>query len=125
MRQCAHSQSKKVVSVGSTGRGAVRVALLDQLGPGVVMDGFEQPVTDPAGDVVSLDEALVDQGVNQVENLELLDLSARAHRLGGGKVEAAREHREAGDRGLLGGRQQVIGPVHQRSQRLLARQGGT
>ena len=47
--------------------------------------------------------------------------AAGADRLGRRQVEAPGEHRQAGEQGLLGRRQQVVAPVQRGPQRLLAR----
>ncbi len=99
-------------------------APLLQLGRRVVAHGLQQPVAIRTGRIVRLDQAFVHQRIEEFEHLEFIHVVARADRLGGGHVEAAYEDRKTGQHRLLGRRQQVIRPVDQRLECVLAGHGG-
>jgi hypothetical protein len=86
---------------------------------------LEHSIARVALGAVSYDEGLVHEQRQLVENLVRFEWLARTHRLRGVEVEAARENRQAGEQHALWLREQVVTPLHGRSQRLLPWHRGT
>ncbi len=70
-----------------------------------------------------LHERLRDQALQVVEHLPVVEPVAGRHRLRRRQVEAAREHRQAAEHGLLRVVEQRVAPLQRGTQRLLARRG--
>jgi hypothetical protein len=85
-------------------------------------DALEQGVA--GGGVGALsggDHRLVDEGGEQVEHVELVEVVAGADAFGGFEREAAGEHAEAPEEGAFGVVEEVVAPLDRAEQRLLSR----
>ena len=92
-----------------------------QLLGGVLADRLEHAETPDADALLHHDERVFDQRGQQVEHVVGLDLVAiGAHRLGSCQIEATGKHRQPLQHGALRRAEQVVRPVDQAAQRLLA-----
>ena len=94
---------------------------LDQPFPAVVDQRLQQPVARAVGPADDRDQRFVDETADQVDDVADRHVVAGAHPLGGGQIEPAGEHRQPPEHPLLVGEQQVVTPVDDTAQRLLAR----
>ena len=104
-------------------RGGLLAGLDEPLG-GEQPDGLQQPVPQGRRGGLGHHQALVHQRPEQAGDIQHVQVSGPAHRLGGIQAEAAGEHRQARQQQLLGAGQQRIRPVDGGPQRLLAFQRG-
>ena len=97
--------------------------------PGVATDEFavrvlaqrvKHPVPGRCVLCTAQHQRLVHQRTQQVEDVQAVERRVGAHALGRSQVEAANEHAQALEQQLLGLRQQVVRPIDQRTQGLLA-----
>ena len=88
----------------------------------VLAHRLQQPVALAPG--VHHDERLFDQGDQEVDGAGFARVAAVAHGSCSLQRPAAREHRQALQKGALGSRQQVVAPVDRGAQRLVVRHGG-
>ena len=99
-------------------------SLGSKLAVGVLAHGLQEPVADQArAGAVELHEALVDKGPEVPGDLARAHLVAGGDGLGRGEIQAAGEHRQAGEHVALGRGEQVPGPLDHREQGLLAPAG--
>src|SRR5206468_2815242 len=91
---------------------------------GVLADGLEEAVAGAVTALLADDERFVDQLSQQVEDLERLAGRRPADRLGGLQRPAAGEDRQAAEQRPLPFGEQVVTPIDERVQRLLARERG-
>ena len=101
-----------------------RLAGLGQLLLGVLADRLEQAVARLAAGAVGDDERLLDQRRDEIEDRLGLERVGGGYGLGGIEREAAREDGQPAQQRPLGLGEEVVAPVDQRAQRLLAAQRG-
>ena len=85
----------------------------------VLADRLQHPVAAVFLLLLQHHQRLLHQRADQVEHVERVDRLGTANRLGRGEVEAADEYTEPLQQALLFVVEKVVGPVHQRAQRLL------
>ena len=106
---------------------AERLGLAGSVEPalGVLADALEQVVA--GGGVGALsdgDHRLVDEGGEQVEHVEFVEVVAGAAAFGSFEWEVVGEHAEASEEGAFGGVEEVVAPLDGAEQRLLSRGRG-
>jgi len=99
-------------------RGTSLIASLPQLLGGIVTERLEKSVTACPVPLLHLNQRFVNHIAQQRKHVWGLFL---AHSLSRVEGEAAGEHAQLLEQVLLGWREQVIAPVHQRAQRLVSR----
>ena len=109
----------EVVLAMPRGRGRRGIGV-GQLLRGVFADCLEHAEAALADALLHHDERLVDQRRQQVQHLVGFDLVVGAHGLGGGQVKAAGEDGQPLQHRLFLRLQQLVGPIDQAAQRLLA-----
>ena len=102
---------------------AHRVAAFGEPFPAVLGECLQQGVPHPAGHRDGDHQRLVDQRPKMVGDVGHGDVIVGAHRLGRRQVAPTRQHREPFEDALLVAEQQLVAPVDDSAQRLLARQG--
>ena len=83
---------------------------------------LQQPVPGPLALLLEHDQRLLDERSDQIEDILRRDRLRAADRLGCLQVETAGEDAQPVEDDLLVLLQQIVGPAHQRPQRLLALQ---
>ena len=121
-RRLGHGQEMRAVRRGD--RGGLAVAGLDQPLGGEQPDRLQQPVPQRFPGGLGHHQALVHQRPEQIRDIQHIEVTGPAHRLGRVQAEAAGEHRQARQQHPLGAGQQRIRPADRRPQRLLAFQRG-
>jgi len=118
-------QSQVVIAVG--GAGFVRFGACPhrETFGGVVADRLKQPIAGTAVQLFGLDQALVDQGGQAVQHQPFSGVISRGDRLGRLQGPASGEDRQLAEHDLLLGIEQVVGPVDQGAEGLMAGQGRT
>ena len=114
-----------MIAVGGTGFAQLGAGPLGEAFGGVLADRLQQPVPRRTVKVFGLDQALVHQGGQQVQHLPVRGAAYRGDRFGGLQGPAPSEDRQPVEHHPLLRAEQVVGPVDQGSQGLMARQGGT
>ena len=120
MRRRCLGESQVVVAVRRPHRLGHHVAPRQQLPGRVVADALQQPV--PVVGVIPLDQTLVHERQDLIEHRSVLP--GDGDEVGAVEVKPAGEHRQALEQFLLGRVKQIIRPVDQGLEGLLARQCG-
>jgi hypothetical protein len=117
-------QSQVVITVGGAGFVQLGAGPPGEALGGIVADRLQQPVQGRALDLFGQDQALADQGGQMVQHLPFAGLPGRGDRFGGLQGPAPGEDRQPVQHELFRGGEQVIGPVDQGAESLMAGQGG-
>ena len=113
-----------MIAVGGSEAAGVRAGPQREALGGIVPDRLKEPVAGRPVDHLGLDQALADQRGQQVKHLPIRDVAAGGDHFRGIKCPATCEDSEPVEHDPLLGAKQVVGPVDQGAQGLVARQAG-
>ena len=118
-------QGQVVIAMSNAGLARLGAASQRKSFGGVLTDRLQHPVTGRTAGLLGLHQALADQGSQQVKHLPFPGVARRGDRFGGRQRPAPGEDRQLVGHDPLAGIEQVVGPVDQRAEGLMAGRRGT